>query len=67
MVSQNYDPLVFDYTWKLNRLSKDKQALKNSMLNVISKKPKVKDQAQTNAAAQTGANHAANQTDVSKQ
>lgn len=58
MVSQNYDPLVFDYTWKLNRLSKDKQALKNSMLNVISKKPKVKDQAQTSAAAQTGANHA---------
>ena len=67
MLSQNYDPLVYDYTWKLNRLSKDKQALKNSMLNVISKKPKVKDPAQTNGAAQTGANHAANQADENKQ
>ena len=32
---------IFDYTWKQNRLSKDKEALKNSMLNVIRKKPKV--------------------------
>ena len=29
-----------DYTWKQNRLSKDKEALKNSMLDVIRKKPK---------------------------
>ena len=29
-----------DYTWKQNRLSKDKEALKNSVLNVIKKKPK---------------------------
>lgn len=28
-----------DYTWKQNRLSKDKEALKNSVLNVIRKKP----------------------------
>ena len=31
-----------DYTWKQNRLSKDKEALKNSVLNVIRKKPAVK-------------------------
>jgi hypothetical protein len=31
-----------DYTWKINRLSKDKEALKNSVLNVIRKKPAVK-------------------------
>ena len=36
----NMDPRVFDYTWKQNRLSKDKEALKNSMLNVIRKKPR---------------------------
>jgi hypothetical protein len=27
-----------DYTWKQNRLSKDKEALKNSVMNVIRKK-----------------------------
>ena len=36
----NLDPKVLDYTWKQNRLSKDKEALKNSVLNVIRKKPK---------------------------
>lgn len=30
---------MFDYTWKQNRLSKDKEALKNSVMNVIRKKP----------------------------
>jgi hypothetical protein len=29
---------ILDYTWKQNRLSKDKEALKNSVLNVINKK-----------------------------
>jgi hypothetical protein len=37
----NLDPKVLDYTWKQNRLSKDKEALKNSMLDVIRKKPKI--------------------------
>jgi hypothetical protein len=32
-----------DYTWKQNRLSKDKEALKNSVLNVIRKKAKSPD------------------------
>ena len=41
MSRHNFDHRVFDYTWKQNRLSKDKEALKNSMLNVIRKKPKI--------------------------
>jgi hypothetical protein len=39
----NLDQKLLDYTWKQNRLSKDKEALKNSVLNVIKKKPKVAD------------------------
>lgn len=35
----NLDPKIPDYTWKQNRLHKDKEALKNSVLNVIRKKP----------------------------
>jgi len=34
------DAKLLDYTWKQNRLTKDKEALKNSVLNVIKKKPK---------------------------
>lgn len=41
MQRHNLDRTVFDYTWKQNRLSKDKEALKNSMLNVIRKKPRM--------------------------
>lgn len=37
----NLDQKLLDFTWKQNRLSKDKEALKNSVLNVIKKKPKV--------------------------
>ena len=40
MNRHNLDPRIFDYTWKQNRLSKDKEALKNSMMNVIKKKPR---------------------------
>lgn len=40
MQRHNFDARIFDYTWKQNRLSKDKEALKNSVLNVIRKKPK---------------------------
>lgn len=39
----NLDHKILDFTWKQNRLSKDKEALKNSVLNVIKKKPKVID------------------------
>ena len=41
MARHSFDHRVFDYTWKQNRLSKDKEALKNSMLNVIRKKPRM--------------------------
>tara|TARA_B110000238_G_C15888031_1_gene336452 strand:+ start:405 stop:536 length:132 start_codon:yes stop_codon:yes gene_type:complete len=41
MKKANLDPKTLDFTWKQNRLSKDKEALKNSMMDVIRKKPKV--------------------------
>jgi len=41
MNRHNLDSRTFDYTWKQNRLSKDKEALKNSMMNVIRKKPRM--------------------------
>ena len=40
MMRLNHDMTVFDYTWKQNRLVKDKESLKASMLNVLRKKPK---------------------------
>jgi hypothetical protein len=40
MKRNSLDPKVADFTWKQNRLSKDKEALKNSMMDVIRKKPK---------------------------
>jgi len=42
MKRNNLDAKLLDFTWKQNRLSKDKEALKNSMLDVIRKKPKDK-------------------------
>ena len=45
----NLDPNVCDYSWKQNFLSKDKQALKNSMLNIIRKKPKMNGEVLRNA------------------
>ena len=38
MNRNNLDRTLMDYTWKQNRLSKDKEALKNSVMNVIRKK-----------------------------
>jgi len=40
MKRHNLDSKTLDFTWKQNLLSKDKEALKNSMLDVIRKKPK---------------------------
>jgi|Transcript_41399 hypothetical protein len=54
MQRHNFDHRVFDYTWKQNRLSKDKEALKNSMLNVIRKKPRMQAQGRTGAAGEAG-------------
>lgn len=42
-----------DYTWKQNRLSKDKEALKNSVLNVIRKKPAEKEEKAAVTGGQT--------------
>ena len=46
MQRHEFDGRVMDFTWKQNRLSKDKEALKNSMLNVIRKKPKIQNAAE---------------------
>ena len=40
MMRHNFDLKAYDFIWKQNRLSKDKEALKNSVLNVIKRKPK---------------------------
>lgn len=39
MSRHDFDEKVFDYTWKQNRLSKDREALKAQMLDVLKKKP----------------------------
>jgi hypothetical protein len=56
MQRHSYDAKTFDYTWKQNRLSKDKEALKNSVLNVIRKKPAgdKKDEPQKNQGVSGG-------------
>lgn len=40
LARHNLDPKITDYSWKQNRLSKDKEALKAQMLGVINRKPK---------------------------
>ena len=40
MNRHSFDPKVFDYTWKQNRLAKDKEAMKSSLLALLAKKPK---------------------------
>lgn len=40
MARHNFDAKVTDFTWKQNRLSKDKEALKAQMLGILKKKPK---------------------------
>lgn len=42
----NLEPNTAQYYWKQNFLNKDKEALKNSMLNIIRKKPKAAIKAQ---------------------
>lgn len=49
LTRNNLDHKLLDFTWKQNRLSKDKEALKNSVLNVIKKKAKVLDMDQPTA------------------
>ncbi len=40
MTRHGFDGKVFDYTWKQNRLVRDKEALKNAVLGVIKKDTK---------------------------
>lgn len=51
MQKNNFDARVSDFTWKQNRLSKDKELLKSAMMNVIKKKPKKNETAEGGAAA----------------
>jgi hypothetical protein len=56
MQRNDFDPKINDYTWKQNRLSKDKELLKSAMMNVIRKKPKEdgKDRKKGDGAAAAG-------------
>ena len=40
MQRHSFDPKVFDYTWKQNRLAKDKESMKKDLLALLAKKPK---------------------------
>jgi hypothetical protein len=42
LTRHKFDMKILDFTWKQNRLSKDKEALKNSVLNVINRKKPAK-------------------------
>ena len=42
----NYDATIYDYTWKQNRLAKDKESLKKELMSLINKKPKKQDEKQ---------------------
>ena len=40
MKNNGMDPSVLDFTWKTNQAAKEKEALKNSMMDVLRKKAK---------------------------
>jgi hypothetical protein len=42
LARNNLDGKVFDYTWKQNRLSKDKEALKAQMMGILKKNTNTK-------------------------
>lgn len=54
MSRHNFDGRVFDYTWKQNRLQKDKESLKKAMFDVIRKKPKVQGEGTAPAESRMG-------------
>lgn len=54
MTRHGFDGKIMDYTWKQNRLSKDKEALKNSVMNVIRRKPKNQEDETGTPAADQG-------------
>ncbi len=53
LARHNFDPKIFDYTWKQNRLSKDKENLKAQMMGVLRKKPEDKKKEQAGTAQQS--------------
>ena len=59
MASQKMDPSILDFTWKQNRLSKDKESLKAQMLGIIKRNPdkkrEDKDKAQAGQTNNSGA------------
>ena len=46
------DPKVMDFTWKQNRLNKDKEALKAELMGILNKKPKKDDETKKNTNGQ---------------
>lgn len=54
MTRHEFDTGVADFTWKQNRLSKDKELLKSAMMNVIRKKPKDDKKAEGTGKAAAG-------------
>lgn len=40
MARHNFDPTVYDYSWKQARLSKEKELLKSGLTSLISKTPR---------------------------
>ncbi len=51
MEKNNFNAKILDYTWKQNRLQKEKLALINSLKEVINKKPGVKEEKSSTVAA----------------
>ena len=56
MQRHNFDAAIFDYTWKQNRLAKDKDALKKELMNLIQKKPKKAEEKKTEVSAKEKGN-----------
>jgi len=54
MVKNGFDGKVLDYTWKQNRLHRDREMLKKSVLNVITKKAGGKEETEQIPATVTG-------------
>ena len=61
MQKNNFDPKILDYTWKQNRLSKDKEALKAQMMGILQKRPKKEDKNKDETAGGANANAPAQQ------
>ena len=47
MTRNEYDPKVLDFTWKQNRLAREKAMLKDQLLKALEKKPAEKEKGAT--------------------